>query len=158
MSDHSIPHPNTKHGMRHDPVYAVWHSMNQRCTNSRHRQYKDYGGRGIKVCDRWRWSFADFYADMGPRPSGSSLDRIDNNGHYEPGNCRWATPRQQSANMRTNVRITHNGETLILQEWARRVGIHFDTLWRRLNVYGWSIEDTLTRPAQIRRPRPKSSV
>lgn len=85
-----------KHGMSGSPEWLSWMAMQQRCDNRNHEQYKDYGGRGITVCARWR-EFANFYADMGPRPNGTTLDRIDNDSGYEPGNCRWATWEQQNA-------------------------------------------------------------
>jgi hypothetical protein len=90
----------TTHGMYKTPVYQSWDSMIQRCTNPATKKFSDYGGRGIAVCERWL-AFENFYADMGDRPEGHTLDRINVNGNYEPGNCRWATAKQQSRNKRT---------------------------------------------------------
>jgi ribosome-binding protein aMBF1 (putative translation factor) len=93
------------HGMSASPEYVAWIGMRQRCNDPQHRQYHDYGGRGITVCNRWQNSFLSFYADVGPRPSDKhSLDRIENEGNYEPGNCRWATPAQQAQNTRRSKR------------------------------------------------------
>lgn len=133
------------HGMTKSPEYQTWADMKTRCLNVRHKCYADYGGRGITVCDRWL-EFENFYADMGPRPSKShSLDRKDNDGNYEPDNCRWATKREQSANTRRNHRITVDGLTLTVVEWARRLGISEQTIHNRL-CDGWSEQDAVFTP------------
>lgn len=88
------------HGMTNSSTYKTWKSLYQRCTNSKHARYSGWGGRGITVCERWRL-FENFYADMGDRPHGKTLDRIDNDGNYEPRNCKWSTPKEQAENRRT---------------------------------------------------------
>lgn len=127
--------------------YGIWNGMNQRCTNPNIDRFSCYGGRGIHVCEEWRTSFERFFADLGPSPSRThSLERIDNDGHYEPGNVRWATKTEQSRNTRRNVPLTLNGETLLLTEWAKRLGTGHKTLSGRLDVLGWSVEKALTTP------------
>lgn len=124
--------------------YRIWRGLITRCTNHRGREWPNYGGRGIRVCERWRADFNAFLADMGRRPtSAHSIDRIDNDGHYEPGNCRWATDTEQAANKRNNVTLTWRGRTLHLAEWARQLGIKKTTIRERLRR-GWSHERALS--------------
>jgi hypothetical protein len=119
-------------------------SMIQRCHSPNCRGFKHYGGRGITVCERWRKSLKAFLADMGPRPSTKhSLDRINNDGNYEPGNCRWATQREQMANTRVTRLLNHNGETLCVKEWARRIGLTHSAVQFRL-ARGLSVAEALS--------------
>ena len=117
--------------------------MAKRCNNPKDKRYKNYGGRGIKVCDRWH-KFENFYADMGDKPMGMSIDRINNNGNYAPENCRWATPFEQANNTVKNRKIIFKGKTLTVAQWSRELGIKRTTLSGRLNNYGWSTEKALT--------------
>lgn len=136
----------TRHGRAHGtPEYQTWQNMIQRCNNPKHNSYPNYGGRGIRV-DPVYFSFDRFLADLGPRPSDNhSIERKDPNGHYEPGNVVWATKHIQVRNRRTNRPITFNGETLVLGDWAKRIGIDPKTLSLRL-AKGWPIEKALTTP------------
>lgn len=118
--------------------------MLQRCRDPNHPDWKWYGAKGVRVCERWR-EFANFLADMGERPSGKTLDRINPFGNYEPDNCRWATLREQSRNIRSNVFITFNSETLCVNDWATKTGIHKDTIRDRLRR-GLSPEEIFTLP------------
>lgn len=142
--DARVVHSHSPRG-RPSPEYRVWASMIQRCTNPSTSAYAYYGARGVRVCDEWLQSFEAFLADVGPRPPGASLDRIDGAGHYEPGNVRWATPQEQRDNARNTHRITFRGETRTRAEWARHLGIPYFTLRGRLDS-GWSVEDAFTRP------------
>ena len=136
----------TIHGLSGRPEFRTWTGMITRCTNPREKSWPDYGGRGIKVCDRWLNDFAAFYADMGPKPSpGHSIERDDTDGDYEPNNCRWATKVEQMRNTRRNRHLTLNGETKTLTEWASIVGIDRRTIAFRLKA-GWSDERALTEP------------
>lgn len=128
-------------------TWRSWNHAEQRCHNPNNLSYQRYGGRGIKMCERWREAFENFLEDMGPRPSGTSLDRIDNNGDYEPGNCRWATPEEQNNNKRTNRLITLNGVQDTVTRWARKYGIHKDTIFGRL-FRGWDAQTAITTPIQ----------
>lgn len=115
------------------PEYRIWWSMKQRCSATTRKDYEYYGGRGITVCDRWRDSFLNFYSDMGKRPIGFLLGRIDNNGPYSPENCRWETDRQQRLNKKTSRIITHNGRSQNVALWAEELGINRKTMTSWLN-------------------------
>lgn len=131
------------------PEYGVWCRMIDRCYNPNIPSFSNYGGRGIIVCERWRHDFAAFLADVGPRPSPAhSIDRIDNDGNYEPGNVRWATKHQQMRNTRFNVVIEWRGEKRCLFEWAVILGINAYTLHARLRRRGWTIERAMTTPVK----------
>jgi hypothetical protein len=143
--------PCFRHGLAATPEYSVWRAMIQRCRNPRNPAYRNYGARGITVCDRWAGSFADFIADMGLRPyKGLSIERINNAGHYEPGNCKWATKIERCQNTRKTHFLTLNGTTRSCSEWAKILGIGRSTLYARLR-YGWTDEEALVTPIQPRR-------
>ena len=130
------------------PTYYSWQAMHHRCKPD-HAQHADYHDRGIYVCERWD-SFENFLADMGEQPGKRySVDRRENNGPYEPNNCRWATPKQQANNTRSVRWVEYAGEKLSVSEAARRYGIKMGTLWARLNE-GWSDERALTTPTRKR--------
>lgn len=146
----------TKHGQVKSPEHRSWGAMKSRCLNPGAAGFESYGGRGITVCERWAESFEAFLEDMGPRPSPRhSIDRINSDGNYEPGNCRWADPRTQGNNRRNNVRLTCFGETLTLAQWARKVGLRRNMIEHRLNI-GWPLEDALTKPSR-KDPKPSAS-
>jgi hypothetical protein len=133
----------TTHGLRGTSEYKSWGAMIARCYNPNEPGYLNYGGRGIGVCDRWRQSFESFYADMGPKPTVAyQIDRIDNNGNYEPRNCRWATRRQQNRNKRTNHLLTYRGVTRTVTDWADALGMKPSTLRCRLR-YGWTVAEAI---------------
>lgn len=124
-----------KHGMWRSNEFAIWGKMLSRCYLKASKSYPRYGGRGILVCDRWRTDFAAFFADMGPRPSlDHSLERVDNNRGYEPGNVVWATRIEQQNNRRDNVRVTVNGETMTATQLARKHGLNPDMVLRRIKA------------------------
>lgn len=134
-------------GGRPTPEYRAWVNMKYRCDNPRGPSYANYGARGIDVCARWRASFEAFHEDMGPRPPGTSLDRINTNGNYEPGNCRWATPRQQSSNTRANVVVVHDGQSMVLMDFAKLVGVSYSNLHGRMARTGESANEAAARIA-----------
>jgi hypothetical protein len=127
--------------------YHIYLGMVSRCVNQKDRGFALYGGRGIRVCDRWLKSPADFLADMGEPPDGLSIDRVDNDGPYSPENCRWATRVEQQNNRRCNRNITHQGKTQSLSEWAREIGLTNATLTKRLQ--SWSVDRALTAPVTL---------
>ena len=135
----------TTHGMRQAPEYNVWSGMKKRCLNKNDEFYRLYGGRGITVCPSWTEHFESFYKDMGPRPEGATLDRINPNGNYAPGNCRWATGPVQARNKTNNVMLELDGKRLCAAEWARDLDVPYRRLLRRIR-HGWSPERALTAP------------
>jgi hypothetical protein len=139
---------NFKHGhaARKTYTYTVWRFMRARCEKPDRPEYRNYGGRGIKVCDRWQ-SFENFLADMGEKPRGLSLDRIDNNGHYEPGNCRWATTAEQNRNRRNNVFYEMAGEKRTAKEWCEVFKVPYRCVRTRL-ARGWDQLRAFTEPSK----------
>jgi len=138
---------NTKHGLSKSNVYSVWHGIRQRCNNPNNPAFEYYGGRGIKVCDRWNNSFDNFIADMG-QPEGLTIDRIDNNGDYEPGNCQWVTRATQQSNRRVNRFIEYNGKRQTAMAWSIELGIPHQTIYGRIDL-GWDIEKVLSKDHQM---------
>jgi hypothetical protein len=130
--------------------YKSWCCAKSRCFCTTAINYKNYGGRGITMCPEWRDSFRAFVNYMGPRPNGSTLERKDVNGNYEPGNCVWATPKQQCNNRRTNHRLTVNGETLTIMQWSERTGISATRIYRRIEL-GISAELAVSQQTMVKR-------
>lgn len=134
------------HGASKTTEYRVWKWMRQRCYTTSSTAYPNYGGRGIKVCDRWSGpdGFQNFLSDMGPRPSSKhTIERIDNDKDYSPDNCKWATHEEQSRNHRRTHFLTYQGETLCILDWSIKTGISRATIYYRLRL-GWPIEKVLT--------------
>lgn len=138
----------TKHGMSRSPEYRVWVGMISRCYNPKYNGYKNYGERGIVICEEWRTSFIAFFHDMGPKPSPKlTIERLDNNKGYSPENCIWATRATQRRNTRTNRLIIFNGQTKCLMDWANELGMEYKTLEGRIKK-GWPLEKALTTPTE----------
>ncbi len=136
----------SSHGMTYSVEYGVWCRIKNRCYNQKVKDYPDYGGRGISMCPTWRSSFEAFLHDMGPRPSPQhSIDRKNNDGDYEPINCRWATASIQANNKRNNRKITAFGRTQNLSQWAREYGMDRGALKQRL-ARGWPVERAISEP------------
>lgn len=143
------PNGNVKHGGTGTLTYARWKSMMQRCTNPAATNFAHYGGKGITVCTRWH-DYANFLADIGECPDRSmTLDRIDNQRGYEPGNCRWITQAEQNRNRSHCIELTHNGKTKILRDWAEEIGMSANTLAMRIRAE-WSVDRALTTPVKRR--------
>lgn len=140
------------HSFSGTPTYRVWQGMKQRCLNPANPRWSSYGGAGIKIDPRWL-VFENFLADMGKRPNGKTLDRFPNPfGDYVKTNCRWATPVEQQNNMRNSRRLTYNGRTATLPEWAKKLGLNVSTLAKRLRR-GFTVEEALTKTVtKTRRP------
>lgn len=137
------------HGQTRAREYRAWADAKKRCSNPGATSYRNYGGRGIRMCDTWASSFEAFLHDMGTCPTGHELDRIDVNGHYEPGNCRWIPRAEQSSNMRKNRYVEWNGERLTVMEASRRAGISPYVVYGRLDL-GWPVERALSEPVKAK--------
>ena len=144
-------HGRPTHGMSKSPEYSSWLCMRQRCRNPRQKNFAHYGGRGIKVCDRWD-DFAAFLEDVGLRPAGHSLDRINVDGDYEPGNVRWATQQQQIENTRVVRMVTLNGKTQSVAAWTREMGLSLGQVQSREKA-GWSTADAILTPSVMGQKR-----
>lgn len=136
----------TKHGLTKSIHLCRWSAMMRRCYNTKDRRYADYGGRGVKVCERWH-DVSVFVLEL-PEGyfEGAEIDRINNDGDYEPGNVKWSTPKQNSRNRRSNKPLTLNGVTLSQREWAEKLGVDDRLISSRINNLGWSVERALTEP------------
>ena len=139
---------NTKHGGAHEKLYQVWFAIKKRCLDPRNKAFKNYGARGITMYSAWLNDFGAFQKyiseNLGPRPSSRhSLDRINNDGHYEPGNLRWANDTTQARNTRSNQLLAYAGETKTIAEWAELTGIGRSTIWARITKLGWPVSDAL---------------
>jgi len=148
---------NRKHGMIKTPTYYSWRAMLCRCFSPRTDGYEYYGGRGISVCDRWQ-KFENFLADLGTRPTGTTLERQDTNGNYEPGNCYWATAKQQAANRRNNRNLTYEGKTFCQSEWSGRLGTYPQKLYRWLKKGGAFSEFVAKHVATVTTGRASSLI
>ena len=134
-----------KHGMYRSKEYKIWTGLFTRCENANRADFDSYGGRGIKVCERWN-SFENFFADMGKCPDGKSIDRINNDGDYCPTNCRWATRQEQGRNKRNNKKYLYKGQWLFLSELAKLSVVKLETLKGRLYSSGWDAEKAVHHP------------
>lgn len=144
---------NYKHGLSDHLLYTTWLGMKSRCCNPCNKDYHSYGGRGIGVCSQWLNSFPQFVLDMGEKPKGMTLDRINTDKDYSPDNCRWATILEQGRNTRKNVNITYQNRTQCLSAWASELGLNYKMLQRRL-MLGWSIERAFIEPSRRNRSTP----
>ncbi len=128
-----VQESRTTHGQRRSAEYRIWTHIKSRCLNEKVPEFKHYGGRGVFICDRWKNSFENFLADMGPRPGPQySIDRRDNDGGYEPNNCRWASKKEQANNTRANRRVTIGHETKNMTQWADEIGVKREVIHKRL--------------------------
>ena len=137
---------NLSHGKSKSKIYRIYKNMINRCYFTKRADYSRYGGKGITVCDKWRYSFENFYADMGDCPEGHSIDRINSNGNYEPSNCRWATIVEQQNNRSSCINIFYLGKTKTLTEWCSELNLPYKTIRTRISNYGWEPIKALTTP------------
>lgn len=137
-----------KHGMHGTGAWLSWSDMIKRCTNPRADAYKHYGGRGIKVCERWL-EFANFYADMGARPQGMSIERRDVDGNYEPSNCEWMPLSDQANNKRRTVRVVLGGKEMSLSVACKQLGLNYNRIRDRIKTLGWTFERAISEPKKV---------
>lgn len=142
LQKEAIGNLNKTHGKSKTQIWNLYRSMMDRCYLKTSHAYPRYGGRGIQVCERWH-SFENFYADMGDKPKGMSLERVDNDGPYSPENVRWASCKDQANNRRSNVILQFQGKSQTMQQWCDELGLKIQTVWARLNR-GWSVDRALT--------------
>lgn len=138
----------TKHGWCGTKTYKTWESMNSRCRNKNNPMYAVYGGRGIKICKRWH-SFENFLEDMGERPTGKSIDRIDNDGNYCKENCRWSTQKEQNNNTSRNHFVEYKGERKTIMQWSEILGLEFSVICSRINR-GWDVDRAMIEKVKKR--------
>lgn len=143
---HGKNNPNHKHGMCGTKPYFIWVGIRQRCNNKKCKDYKHYGGRGIKICNRWN-KFFNFWEDMGKSYfDGATIERVDNDGDYTPQNCKWASRLEQSNNTRRSKRYGHDGKELTASEWEEITGINRHVISQRIDNYGWTVKEALEIP------------
>lgn len=138
MGETRLRHGHARNGGM-SAEYRIWLGITQRCTNPNLLAYRNYGGRGISVCERWR-VFENFLSDMGPRPAGASIDRIDNDGNYEPANCRWSSAEEQAQNKRTTKKFSWRGEHHTVATFSSVIGLTRKATAARLSRAGWDAE------------------
>ena len=143
----AIGNLNKKHGMKDRSEYKIWKAIRARCNCITDAAYPNYGGRGIKLCERWN-DFLTFLRDMGPRPAGSSIERVDNSRGYSPENCIWADRKTQARNKRNNAIVEFQGREMCLAEAVELAGAEYKTAWTRIFRHGWSVERALTEPVR----------
>ena len=140
VAGEQITRLSTTHGMAgrnsRTRTYNIWKGIRKRCRNPNDKAFMNYGGRGIAICKRWE-NYAAFAKDMGEAPEGASIDRIDVNGNYEPANCRWANPKEQMNNMRSNLLYRFYGHTATLKQWCEKLGLPYQRVYQRIFKLGW---------------------
>lgn len=149
-------HPNKTHGMTNSRIFKIWMGMHARCKYPSATGYKNYGGKGILVCERWS-TFEKFYEDMGDAPVGMSIDRIDSYGNYEPSNCKWSTKSEQNKNQRDIKIFTHDGKSQTLSAWAVQAGTTYSTLRARV-IGGWDFQKAISKPIREHKEYSKGAV
>lgn len=147
---------NRTHGMTGTVEFNTWQAMRQRCYDKNYKSYMNYGGRGITICERWRSSLENFFEDMGPRPTAEhSIDRIDVNGNYEPGNCRWATRSEQANNKVKSKYYDYRGTRGTLKQLCEKTGMRYGVAKDRIDDFNWPIEKALETPIRKRKLLPR---